>query len=327
VLTPFHNTDAYLAECIESVLGQTYRNFEYILVDNQSKDRSAEIAKEYAKKDSRIRFFETSTLYSQSQNYNFALDQISPESRYIKIVQADDWVFPRCLTEMVDLAEANPSVGVVSSYELHERDVWCTGLHPSQKILSGRDACRLHLLDGVFLFGSHTTVMYRADLVRARKPFYPHGQPHPDTEAVFQLLQACDFGFVHQVLSYTRVHDDSISGRVASFQPQTLDRFVLVKRQGKLHLDANEYERCLGDATRAVYRSLASRWLRELVQERDENFWRHYTHGIQTAGESIRPGLLAKNVALVALKELLTLPLAAAQRLSSPSRVGRRSVH
>ena len=55
VVTPFYNTADYLRECIESVLAQTYTRFEYILVDNQSTDGSAEIAAEYSKRDSRIR--------------------------------------------------------------------------------------------------------------------------------------------------------------------------------------------------------------------------------------------------------------------------------
>ena len=54
VVTPFYNTQAYLKECIESVLGQSYRNFEYILVDNCSNDGSLDIAEYYAKRDSRI---------------------------------------------------------------------------------------------------------------------------------------------------------------------------------------------------------------------------------------------------------------------------------
>ena len=50
VVTPFYNTRDYLAECIESVLRQTYTNWEYILVDNFSTDGSSEIAKHYADK-------------------------------------------------------------------------------------------------------------------------------------------------------------------------------------------------------------------------------------------------------------------------------------
>lgn len=76
VVTPFYNTDAYLAECIESVLSQTYTNFEYILVDNKSSDRSLEIAKHYAARDARVRIVQNDSFVSQLENYNGALRRI-----------------------------------------------------------------------------------------------------------------------------------------------------------------------------------------------------------------------------------------------------------
>lgn len=57
IMTPVYKVEQYLPECIESVLGQTYGNFEFILVDDGSPDHSGEICEQYAKKDSRIRVF------------------------------------------------------------------------------------------------------------------------------------------------------------------------------------------------------------------------------------------------------------------------------
>ena len=54
VVTPVYNCDKYLSECIESVLAQTYQNWEYLIVNNCSKDRTLEIALSYAEKDKRI---------------------------------------------------------------------------------------------------------------------------------------------------------------------------------------------------------------------------------------------------------------------------------
>ena len=57
VLVPVYNVEKYVGECIESVLGQSYNNFELILVDDGSTDRSGALCDEYAAKDSRIRVF------------------------------------------------------------------------------------------------------------------------------------------------------------------------------------------------------------------------------------------------------------------------------
>jgi len=91
VVTPFYNTREYLTECIESVLRQTWVNWEYVLVDNCSTDGSSAIAESYASRfPGKIRVIRTSSFLSQVQNYNFALSCISRQSKYCKMVQADD---------------------------------------------------------------------------------------------------------------------------------------------------------------------------------------------------------------------------------------------
>jgi len=147
VVSPIYNTEAYLENCIRSVLAQTHERFEYILVDNQSSDRSAEIAADYSAKDRRIKLLRTPRFFGQLENFNFALAQISGESRYTKMVLSDDWIFPTCLAEMIALADANPRVGIVGSYRLVGSRGDGFGLEVERKVISGREACRLHLLD------------------------------------------------------------------------------------------------------------------------------------------------------------------------------------
>ena len=77
VVTPFYNTAPHLAQCIESVLAQSYREFEYILMDNCSTDGSSEIARSYERLDPRIRLIRCSEFLSQLANYNRALAEIS----------------------------------------------------------------------------------------------------------------------------------------------------------------------------------------------------------------------------------------------------------
>src|SRR5439155_16830470 len=202
VVTPFYNTEAYLAECIESVLAQTYQNWEYILVNNCSTDRSSEIAQEYVEKDQRLRLIHNEKFLTQVQNYNHALRQISPESKYCKIVQADDLIFPECVARMVAVAEANLSIGIVSAYYLTERRVENVGLPYTSQFVRGRDVCRMQLLDNYFFFGSPTSILLRAEIVRSREPFYSENRLHEDTEACYEILQTWDFGFVHQALTF-----------------------------------------------------------------------------------------------------------------------------
>src|SRR5260370_9114410 len=118
VVTPVYNGAQYLSESIESVLAQTYQNWELIVVNNCSTDDSVEIARRYAAKDERIRIVENEKFLRVIPNHNHALRCISPESKFVKIVFADDWIFPNCLEEMVSLGVKHPSVGIFGAYVL-----------------------------------------------------------------------------------------------------------------------------------------------------------------------------------------------------------------
>ena len=195
IVTPVYNEEEHLAECVESILAQTYQNWDYTIVDNCSTDRSVEIARRYAAKDSRIRIHQNEHFLEMLPNHNVAVRQISPVSKYCKVVLGDDWIFPRCVERMVAVAEEHPSVGVVSAYELCGQQVRITGLPLEQNLVAGGEACSQFLLDKLLLFGSQNSVLYRADLVRRRNPFYVETNMYADFEACFALLRNVRPGF------------------------------------------------------------------------------------------------------------------------------------
>lgn len=285
VVTPFHNTALYLAQCIESVLAQTYFSFEYILVDNCSTDGSNGIAEQYARSDPRIRLIRRSQLLSQVQNYNCALAEISESSRYCKIVQADDFIFPDCLRLMVQSFEQSESIGLVSAYDLKGDIVRGSGFPSDIQFLPGIEAARLLLRTGLFLFGSPTSVMYLSSLVRSQSPFFSEGLLHEDSEKCMEILQDWDFGFVHQVLSFLRTDNinESISGRFRSYQPGALDRYIIVQRYAPLFLERNESSSLRNDSKRTYYRVLA----KEALRFRDRSFWDYHKLGLKTIGEEL----------------------------------------
>jgi glycosyltransferase involved in cell wall biosynthesis len=304
VLTPFHNTERYLAGAIESVLAQTYSNFEYILIDNCSTDRSGEIAKSYAARDSRIRFMRRDELVPQLRNYNLALRTISPESRYVKIVQADDAAFPRCLEEMVAVAEAHPTVGVVSSYRKVGNGVGPSGLPRERVFLTGREAGRLNLIEELFLFGSQTTVMMRADIVRAKDPFYHENRYFADSDVVYEIVAEHDFAFVHQVLTFSRVDKESIGGGFKRFGALMLDRLIRLKLYGASFLTPEEHDRYLTEHRAAYRRFFAEAWLRR----REQAFWDFHRKGLAIAGEDIDPSRFPKDVLPVLVRYAIEAP-------------------
>ena len=90
VIVPVYNTGKYLRRCLDSVLNQTYRNIEVVIVDDGSTDDSPAICDEYAKKDNRIRVIHKKN-GGLSSARNAALDS-NPQGDYITFIDSDDWI-------------------------------------------------------------------------------------------------------------------------------------------------------------------------------------------------------------------------------------------
>lgn len=283
VVTPFYNTAPYLAECIESVLGQTYRNFEYLLVDNKSTDGSREIAQHYAAHDERIRLFDNAEFLDQTRNFNGALERVSPDGKYVKMVLADDLIFPECLTRMVELAEREPTVAIVSSYRMWGDQLDRAGVPLKKSRLPGRDACRMMLLGRLPLTGSQTTVLYRADVVRGRRPFYPPDRHFADSDAAVEILLEHDLGFVHQVLSFTRTENESIWSRTQAHNPLLLHYLTALDFYGERVLSGEELSRARVGIRREYFLALGRQSLRLPGRE----FWDYQRKGLAMVGRKL----------------------------------------
>lgn len=246
VVTPVYNGERYLAECIESVLEQTYDNWRYVVVDNQSTDRTAEIVGKYATSEPRISLSRNSQFLPIMANWNHALRSLPDEAKYCKVVHADDTLSPRCVERMVEVAESHPSVGIVTSYAAWGNEIRHGGVVPdTEEVVSGREICRATLEGRCYVFGSPSSLLLRADLIRARPSFYNEQNFHADTEACFDLLRTTDLGFVHDVLTRTRVHEEamtSFASRVNTFDSGWL---TILTKYGRCYLDRNEYVRRL----------------------------------------------------------------------------------
>jgi glycosyltransferase involved in cell wall biosynthesis len=303
VVTPVYNMGNFLAECIESVLRQTYKNFEYIIVNNCSTDRTLEIALSYAKKDSRVRVHNNNKFVEVIENHNIAFSLISPAAKYCKVVSADDFIFGDCIMRMVEVAESNPSVGIVGSYQLSGSYVRWQGFKYPRAVIPGREMCRQIFLGGDkdFGCGNPTSLLYRADLVRNSEGFYPNSSPHSDTSACFKSLQYSDFGFVYQVLSYGRIHKET-----QSFKSKEINRYLSaglndVIQYGPFYLSKEELELQLKKQLNDYHRVLAV----NVIGFRGKEFWDYHKSRLEELGYPIRPSMLLKAGVIKVLREIL----------------------
>jgi glycosyltransferase involved in cell wall biosynthesis len=283
VLTPVYNGEKYLAECIESVCSQDYKNWEYIIINNCSTDSTLDIATRYADIDSRIRVVNNQRFVSMIENHNIAFSLVPPESKYCKVVSADDRIAPECLTEMVRIAEAHPTVGIVGSYQLSDSEVRWKGLPHDREVISGREVCRLSLVDKLDVFGMPTSTLFRSDLIRKNQPFFPHLLPHADTSACYKYLQDCDFGFSHEVLCIERVHDGQVTSKVTKLSAKNVAFLETVVEYGPIYLTESEFKRLKSKYSEEYYR-----WLGGCVLKlQGKEFWKYHASRMRKLGHPI----------------------------------------
>jgi glycosyltransferase involved in cell wall biosynthesis len=284
VVTPVYNGEAYLRQCVDSVLAQTYTHWDYVIVNNCSTDRTLEIAREYAARDSRIRIVDNKDFVRVIPNHNIAFREISPSSKYCKVVAADDWLFPDCLEKMVGLAEEHPSVIIVQGYRLQGNRVAGDGLPYPSTVIPGRDVCRMWLIQGgPSILGAPSTLMFRSDIVRSRHAFYNESNLHADTEVCLEFLERHDYGFVHQVLTFQRMREESMTSYSQRFQTYLPRRLYELETYGPKYLSEAEMERAVGAHLREYYRYLG--W--QVFKGRDRAFWSLHRSKLASLGHPL----------------------------------------
>lgn len=204
VLIPAYNYGLYLPEAIESVLNQTYTNFELIVVDNCSSDNTQEIVARYAENDSRVTFRQNSENIGMYRNYNQAL--LHANGEYIKFLNADDKFAPTLLEEFVKILDEHPSVSIVTSHRQYFQNGDNIIKTDFSGLQNGKDMILL-ALSKINFIGEPTTVMFRRNnlnlgLFDTSLIFFA------DLDMWLRHLSIGDLYIVDKVLSFVRKHND-----------------------------------------------------------------------------------------------------------------------
>ncbi len=291
VLTPVYNGEPFLQECIESVLAQTHENFQYLIVDNCSTDRSLEIAEAAAARDPRITVVSSEEHVGVIQNWNRSLNYLDKQSKYIKYVHADDWLYPTCIESMVKVADADDNVALVSAYRLEEDRVTLDKLPAEAPLIpstpgftmAGRSVAKAILLERASVLGSPSSVLMRTDDLADTSRFYDDDYLHADKDAALKLLAERDFGFVRQVLVFTRRHNESVSSRVKTHDTRRQENLLLLKEHGPVFLSREEFAIAWKREVRDYYKFLAA----NIGTNQTNDFWESHTENLRRAGSDL----------------------------------------
>lgn len=206
IIVPIYNAEKYLDSCIQSVLRQTYTNWELILIDDGSTDKSGRIAEEYGFADERITVFHQKNL-GVSLARNQGIDEAT--GNYVVFLDADDELIEDCLAKTVNTAEeTNADVVAGRSCENQE-------LFQDRIIWTGAEALENSLKDHLFTYSACAKLIRREFIGKTR--FTPDIRINEDSYFVFQLLCKQNvFVLTNDVIYFYRANSESSSRTVFS---------------------------------------------------------------------------------------------------------------
>ena len=209
-----YNADAYLALAIESILAQSMPDFEFLILNDGSSDRSKEIIDAYAARDARIR-----AIHRENKGLIISLNQLVAEAKapLIARMDADDIVLPERFAKQMAFLNANPDYGVVGSWsqDIDENgDPWCTFGHDHPVT---HDEFLHNVVHGGPLL-CHPVVMYRRDLVMGLGGYHAAFRHCEDLDLWLRLASITKIANIPERLIRYRHYAGQVSKRHATEQ-------------------------------------------------------------------------------------------------------------
>ena len=207
VIIPVYGVEKYISQCLESVINQTYNNLEIIVINDGTKDRSAEIAKEYAAKDSRIKVYDFKN-GGLSVARNRGLEIATGE--YISYLDSDDWLDTKMYETLLETAMKNEAdmvkCGIIETNGASEEKITFSDV----KIINNEQHKAFENYFKGILWTLAWNGLYKKEL--AKKVKFPDNVVHEDnySSAMFLYLAKKVIAMPF-CLNYYRVNDAGIS--------------------------------------------------------------------------------------------------------------------
>ncbi len=186
VIVPVYKVEAYLSRCVDSILNQTFRDFEVVLVDDGSPDRCGELCEEYARRDSRVHVIhQENGGLSAARNTGIDWAFESSDSRYLAFVDSDDYVAPEYLQRLYDaVKETGCSISVCGLSKTGGEPLPQTKAE-APEVMSAEDYyCSDRIHDGVTMVAWNK--LYDRSLFETLR--YPKGKLHEDEFTTYRAV-------------------------------------------------------------------------------------------------------------------------------------------
>lgn len=210
VIVPSYNHEKHIAQCIESIVNQTYSNFELIVIDDGSKDKSPQVLKELQEKYNFALIIQENI--GLSATLNKALKEYA-KGKYISLCASDDFWCLNKLELQVNFMEQHPNIPMCygKNYSINEKSEILKESHSQKKFLRGGD-----LFEDIFLFKLHPPVNYIYKTILFNEiGYYDKDIYAEDYYMNLKIASNFEIGFIDQYLGYYRV--DSSFQKVIRF--------------------------------------------------------------------------------------------------------------
>lgn len=209
IIVPIYNVEQYLADCLDSILEQTYSNLEIILVNDGSTDSSEIIAKEYEERDSRIQLF-NKTNGGAADAKNYGLDKVTGE--YLLFVDSDDLISPYHVENLLG-AIRRYNVPLSMCKVTRKRSELEKQENSNARVIKGDIAV---LAGNLGINTDHAPMDSPWDKLYHKSIFnhlrYPKGMIYEDSAIIFQILDRVEaYAIVDSIDYFYRVMDNSVT--------------------------------------------------------------------------------------------------------------------
>jgi glycosyltransferase involved in cell wall biosynthesis len=216
VFVPVFNAEKFLAEAVESILGQTFTDFELLVVDDGSTDRSIEILESFG--DRRIRISRNDRNRGRSYTRNRGIELARGE--YLSVLDADDLCEPDRLERQVQFLDAHPNVAAVGSSATYI-DENSNAAYICRVPASNDEIHQRIFQSNCFV---HSSVTFRRQVLIDIGGYNPDLQQAEDYELFLRLIAHHRLANIEEPLVQYRIHPDQVSQRELSKQRDLADR-------------------------------------------------------------------------------------------------------
>lgn len=228
VCIPVFNGEDFIAEAINSVLSQSFTNFELLVIDNCSTDKTVSIVSSFS--DARIRIIQNQSNIGLISNWNKAIE--NAQGKYIKILPADDLIYPNCLQKQCDVLDADiaEEISMVSSrrniINNKGKVLFNRGFSKTTEVVSGFEAINRNVRSGGNIIGEGGAIMFRKKIIEKTGLFNSPIFYVLDIDLWYKILLHGKLHALPDVLSAFRVSNSSASVKVINQQKDDVFNFT-----------------------------------------------------------------------------------------------------